>query len=128
MKFSHSYCVQPFDIDEHEHVNNVAYLRWIQDVAVAHWQSAASVELQSRFTWFVVRHEIDYIRRAFLNQTITAETWVGEATRVKCERFTKISRDSEVLVESRSVWCLLDAGTGRPTRMTDELRELFAMS
>src|SRR5580765_5546109 len=42
MKFSHSFRVQAADIDEQGHVNNVVYLRWIQDVAVAHWRKAAT--------------------------------------------------------------------------------------
>lgn len=36
MKFSHSFLVSAEYIDEHGHVNNVSYLRWIEDVAVAH--------------------------------------------------------------------------------------------
>ena len=33
--------IQPDDIDELGHVNNVVYLRWVQDVATAHWRAAA---------------------------------------------------------------------------------------
>src|ERR1035438_10892694 len=36
--------VEPADIDELGHVNNVAYLRWVQDVTVAHWRAIAAVE------------------------------------------------------------------------------------
>ena len=59
MKFSHSFRVLAGDIDEQGHVNNVAYLRWIQDVAVAHWRHSASAEQQDSYSWVVVRHEID---------------------------------------------------------------------
>ena len=128
MKFSHSFCVQSYDIDEHNHVNNVAYLRWIQDVAVAHWQNAATRELQSTYTWFVLRHEIDYKQRAFLGDVISAETWVGKATKVKCERFTKVTRSGDLLVAGLSTWCLLNTDSNRPTRITDELRTLFGMT
>ena len=60
MKFSYSFRVASDEIDEQGHVNNVAYLRWIQDVAVAHWQHSASEEMQARFAWVVIRHEIDW--------------------------------------------------------------------
>ena len=43
MKFSHSFPVSPDDINEQGHVNEVAYLCWIQGIAVAHWRHAASV-------------------------------------------------------------------------------------
>ncbi len=127
MKFSHSFCVQVSDIDEHKHVNNVAYLRWIQEVAVAHWEAVASKEILDVYTWFVLRHEIDYRNRAFEGEEITATTWVGEATKIKCERFTEIRRDEDILVEAKSIWCLLNSKTQRPTRITDELRKPFGM-
>lgn len=127
MKFVHSFRVQKSDIDAHDHVNNVAYLRWIQAVAVAHWRAEASIKEQEKFTWFVLRHEIDYKNRSFEGEEITATTWVGKATKIKCERFTEIRRGEDILVLAKSVWCLLDATTNKPTRITSELRELFEM-
>ncbi|MGP8243941.1 MAG: acyl-CoA thioesterase [Bryobacteraceae bacterium] len=47
--------VEPADIDALGHVNNVAYLRWVQDAAVAHWRAIASAEDQARLLWVVVR-------------------------------------------------------------------------
>ena len=60
MKFSHSFRVFAAEIDAQNHVNNVAYLQWIQDIAVAHWQTAATAEQLENYTWVVIRHEIDY--------------------------------------------------------------------
>ena len=68
MKLSNSFNVIAGDIDEQGHVNNVAYLRWIQDIAVAHWRHAASDEMIAKFSWIVVRHEIDYKKQAFENE------------------------------------------------------------
>lgn len=127
MKFVHTFRVPKSDIDVHNHVNNVAYLRWIQDVGVAHWQAEASDEMQEKFTWFVLRHEIDYKKPSFENDEITATTWVGKATKIKCERFTEIKRGEDILVNAKSIWCLLNATTNKPTRITEELKELFEM-
>jgi acyl-ACP thioesterase len=80
--------VKPEDIDELGHVNNVSYVRWVQDVAVAHWRSAAPAEDQAKLLWVVVRHEIDYKQAAFLGDEILARTWVGGATRITFERHT----------------------------------------
>jgi acyl-CoA thioester hydrolase len=125
MKFSHSFRVEPVDIDEQGHVNNVSFLRWIQDVAVAHWRWAAMAEQQERFAWVVVRHEIDYKKQAFLNDEITATTWVGEWSKVTCERFTEITRGNELLVKSRTVWCMIDRETAKPARIASDLVERF---
>lgn len=126
MNFEHKFRVTADDIDEQGHVNNVAYLRWIQDVAVAHWRHAASVEQLARFSRITVRHEIDYRRQAFENEEITAVTWVGEWTKVTCERFTEILRDEELLVRGRTLWCMIDRESGRPARIDQELIERFS--
>ncbi len=125
MKFLHSFTVENTDIDVQGHVNNVAYVKWIQNVAVAHWLSVTTDEMRDKFTWVVLRHEIDYKKQAFENEEVTATTWVGEPTRISWERFTEITRGESLLVKARSVWCLIDRETSKPTRITLELKELF---
>jgi acyl-CoA thioester hydrolase len=125
MKFSHSFRVSARDIDAQGHVNNVAYVKWIQDVAVAHWLSVTTEETREKYTWIVTRHEIDYKRQTFADEEVTATTWVGEPSRISWERFTEITRGESLLVKARSVWCLIDRKTLKPTRITSELRELL---
>ena len=126
MKFSYSFRVSVEDIDAQNHVNNVAYVKWIQDVAVAHWFSATNEATREKLTWIVTRHEIDYKKPAFENEEITVTTWVGEPTRVSWERFTEIKRGESLLVKARSVWCLIDRESLKPTRITSELKEIFS--
>jgi acyl-CoA thioester hydrolase len=127
MKFSQSLIVKPEHLDEQNHVNNVVYVQWIQDVAVAHWLSAVSREAQEKFTWFLLRHEIDYKQQAFAGEEITVTTWVGKATKVTCERFTEIKRGETLLVQAKSNWCMLDVKTKKPARISEEIREQFGM-
>jgi acyl-CoA thioester hydrolase len=121
--------VKPEDIDELGHVNNVSYLRWVQDVAVAHWRSAAPVEDQAKLLWVVVRHEIDYKQPAFLGDEILARTWVGEATRITFERHTELvrSNDQSLLARARTLWCPIDARSGKPTAVSPEVRARFSV-
>ena len=125
MKFTLRFTVDRSDIDEQGHVNNVAYLRWIQDIAVAHWRHAALPSQIEQFSWVVVRHEIDYKKPAFEGDEIVVSTWVGEWTNVTCERFTEVRREDDLLVKGRTVWCMLDRVTGRPARIRAELIERF---
>lgn len=125
MKFSHSFRVEKNDIDAQGHVNNVAYVRWIQDVAVAHWFSVTTEETREKYTWLVTRHEIDYKKPAFESEEITATTWVGEPTRVSWERFTEITRGADLLVRARSVWCLINKTTGKPDRITEQIKSFL---
>lgn len=121
MKFSHSFKVEAGDIDAQGHVNNVAYVRWIQDVAVAHWFSVTDEAARERYAWVVLRHEIDYKKQSFAGEEVTVATWVGEPTRISWERFTEIRRGDDLLVKARSVWCLLDSRTLKPMRITPEM-------
>jgi len=120
--------VRAGDIDEQNHVNNTVYLRWVQDVATAHWQAVASPEAQKNIGWVVLRHEINYKTPAVLDDKIVLRTWVGKATRLTFERFTEIRRDSDkqLLSEARTLWCPINAQTARPIRVPEEVRAQFS--
>jgi len=120
--------VLPGDIDEQNHVNNTVYLRWVQDVATAHWRAVASAKAQETIGWVVLRHEIDYKGPATLGDEVVLRTWVGKATRLTFERFSEIrrNRDGRLLSEARTLWCPIDAQTGRPVRVSTEVRAQFS--
>jgi acyl-CoA thioester hydrolase len=121
--------VQPGDIDGQNHVNNTVYLRWVQDVATAHWKSLASADAQEVIGWVVLRHEIDYKLPANLGDEIVLRTWVGEASRLKFERFTEVRRriDNQLLAKARTVWVPIDSQTGKPIRVSADVRARFSV-
>lgn len=127
-RFELSLAIRPEDIDELGHVNNVVYLRWIQDVAIAHWQAAASPEQQAQLAWVAHRHEIDYKAAALPGDGIVASTWVGSAEAVRFERFVEILRasDRKLLAASRTLWVPISRATGRVTRVDDAVRQVFS--
>ncbi len=116
------------DIDEQGHVNNVVYLRWAQEVAIAHWLALASVDLQTSVGWVAVRHEIDYKAPGFLGDELRVRTWVGTVKGLAFERHTEIARraDQRLLAQARTLWCPINPDTGRPKRVSQELRALFS--
>jgi len=122
--------VEPGDIDELGHVNNVAYLRWVQDVAAAHWRALASMADQAKFWWVVLRHEIDYKHPCFLGEGIIAKTWVGSASRIRFERHTELLRasDRQLLAKARTLWCPIDATTRKPASVGPDLRARFSVA
>jgi acyl-CoA thioester hydrolase len=121
--------VQPADIDRLGHVNNVVYLRWVQDAAVAHWRTAATPDQQAEVLWVVVRHEIDYKLAARAGEDLVAQTWVGTATGRRFDRHTEIRRagDGRLLARARTVWCPIDPRTGRPAEVAPEVRARFSV-
>jgi acyl-CoA thioester hydrolase len=119
--------ILPEDIDTLDHVNNIVYLRWVQEAATAHWNAGATDEQKAEYVWVVVRHEIDYLRPAMPGDALEARTYVGELSGAKFDRHVEIWRttDSQLLARARSVWVALDARTGRPRRVPEELRLRF---
>ena len=127
--FELAIAVEPADIDQFGHVNNVIYLRWVQEAAVAHWTAAAPATDQAKLLWVVLRHEIDYKQAAFLGDGIIARTWVGSASRIRFERFTELlrARDRSLLAQARTLWCPIDARTGKPASVSPEVRAGFSV-
>lgn len=121
--------VEPEDIDELGHVNNVVYLRWVQEAAVAHWHASAPPEDQQTLVWVVTRHEIDYKRPAVLGDEVVATTWVGPATRFGFDRLTELRRavDGKLLARARTVWCPIDRRTGKRADVRPEVRARFSV-
>jgi acyl-CoA thioester hydrolase len=128
--FSLPITVSKTDIDELGHVNNVVYVRWIQEIAAAHWDSLASVEIKQKYSWVVIRHEVDYLSAAFEGDELIAITWVGESSGVRSERFVQImnSKTSKVLAKAKTVWCLLDSNTMKPKRVEEDMIRLLGGS
>lgn len=126
-RFTKVITAAPEDIDELGHVNNAVWVRWIQDVAVAHWTAVAAPEHRDAYIWVVTRHEIDYRGNVSAGETVTAETWVPEPP--KGARFDRHMRftdaDGRVKVEAVSTWAMLDRATGRLVRVRPEIAAPF---
>jgi acyl-CoA thioester hydrolase len=124
--FYHPLMVQPGDIDHLGHVNNVVYVGWVQEVAIAHWMKADPA-MRKIYSWVLLRHEIDYKNPAFLGDPIGGFTWVGEHHGPRFERFVRLinTNTRKVLIESKTFWCLLDAKSLRPKRIGEDILTLL---
>lgn len=122
--------VDAADIDELGHVNNVVYVRWVQDAAVAHWRALTTSGQQAELAWVVLRHEVDYKRPALPGDRLVARTWVGPASRATFERHTEILRlpERQVLARARTLWCPVDPRSGRVKLVDAEIRRLVSRS
>ena len=121
------------DIDELGHANNVAYVRWLQDAAVAHSEVvglgyAAYVRLGGVFV--IRRQEVDYLRSALRGDELEVRTHVSSVMAAKCQRTTEIVRtnDGVVLARGLTTWGFIDVSRGRPTRIPDEVYVAFGMT
>ena len=124
--FQTNYTVVTSNIDELNHVNNVVYLQWIQDIANLHWNELKEGVDTAAYVWVVIRHEIDYLNQALLGDTLLAKTWVGKTAGLKSIRHVEFYRNNKLLVKAQTTFCLLHAKSFKPMRITDEILAMLA--
>jgi acyl-CoA thioester hydrolase len=110
-------------IDELGHVNNAVWVRWMEQLAVAHWEAAADPAHKDAYFWVIVRHEIDYLRPALEGDRVVGRTWVGEAPKgARFDRHMEFTGpDGKVCVRARTFWAIIDKAAGRPIRVPAEV-------
>jgi acyl-CoA thioester hydrolase len=126
--FSKHFLIPESAIDENGHVNNVAYVQWMQDIAVEHYSSIGGVIAQgSAATWVVREHKIEYLLPAFAGEEIEVKTWVENIRRVRSLRKYEFIRNSDgkVLVRGETDWVFVDIKTGRPLAIPEEVSRVF---
>lgn len=125
-EYSQTFTARASDIDELGHVNNAVWVRWVQDLATAHWAVAASAEQAAAYVWVVVRHEVDYMGNLAEGESVEARTWVAsEAVGAKFDRFAEFSKNGRVIVRARTTWAILSRESLRPLRVPKEVVARF---
>ncbi|AWM32584.1 acyl-CoA thioesterase [Hymenobacter nivis] len=121
--FAHQFVVPATAIDALGHANNVEYVRWVQDVAGAHWLAICPPVRQGAYVWVVREHRIRYRQPAFAGDVLRATTWVGDTSGATSVRHTRLTRaaSNALLCEAETTWVLLDPKSGRPVRIDAEV-------
>jgi len=112
------------EIDLLGHVNNICYIQWVQNAAEKHWGVLSKNHAFNSYVWVVLRHEIDYLSSAKLEDEITIRTWVGASYGVKSERFVEILKDGKILAKAKTIWCLLDKKRMKVVRIPSEVLDV----
>ena len=124
--FTQAFTAQSADIDELDHVNNAVWVRWVQDIAVAHWNACAAPEHVAAYYWVIVRHEVDYRGNLALGESVEGRSWVeGTPRGAKFDRRVDFVRDDRVLVSAKTTWAIVDRATGRALRVPVEVVARF---
>ena len=107
------------DIDANGHVNNIVYVQWMQDAAIAHSDALGCTAATSAAgcCWVARSHHIEYLRPAYAGDRIAVITWIVDATRKSSSvRRYQMIRDTDgaVLAKGETLWVFVDMQTGRP--------------
>jgi acyl-CoA thioester hydrolase len=118
-------------IDANGHVNNVEYLRWMQDAAEAHSSAVGCTDATraAGATWVVRSHHVEYLRPAFAGDRLEVRTWVADFRRVLSLRKYEVLRqgDGVLLARGETNWAFVDAATGRPRSIPEQIQGLFGV-
>jgi acyl-CoA thioester hydrolase len=133
--FVHRRSVKPTEIDRLAHVNNLVYLRWALDAAVAHsdvndWNFERYRSICA--AWVVRSHQITYFRPALLGEEIEVVTGIVEISRATCQRRYVIRRlDAQgrtTLASASTDWVFIDTQKGSPRRIPAEVLDAFPLA
>ena len=115
------------DLDDLMHVNNVRYVQWVQEIAMAHWEAVTTPLLQEEHIWVLLSHHIDYKSAAKLNDEIHLKTYVTNSEGVTSTRIVEMyhMESQKLIVKSETTWCLLDRQSEKPKRITPEIAAVF---
>jgi acyl-CoA thioester hydrolase len=122
--------VQPADIDNLKHASNLVYLRWVQEAALSHSTAAGMDEpwyLARGQAWFVRKHEIEYLKPAFVNEVLRVETRVASMELATSTRKTRIFRGQDEICRAATEWVFVDLARQRPARIPPEVRDRFVI-
>lgn len=125
--FNKKITVEKDDLDDLDHVNNVRYVQWIQDISKEHWQHKVPKNLQKGKIWVVLNHNITYKSSAILGDAILIKTHIAATKGAISTRIVEMfnEKTKELIVYSETKWCLLNEETLRPTRISEEIQDVF---
>lgn len=116
-------------IDANGHANNVAYVQWMQDVAILHSISTGATNVMHNIgaSWIALSHNIKYQNAAFLDEEIIVLTWIANIQKVRSKRRYMFVRktDNKILARGETDWVFVDAKTGRAKKIPTDISNLF---
>ncbi|TMU56777.1 acyl-CoA thioesterase [Flagellimonas algicola] len=125
--YSEVLTVQEQDLDDNQHVNNVRYVEWVQNISKKHWEAATNPDIRKNMIWVVKNHNISYQRSALLGDELLLKTHIQKTQGPLSIRVVEIhhNKTGQLIVKAITEWCLLDAISLRPKRVPEAIQKLF---
>ena len=107
-------------IDGNNHVNNVQYVHWVEEIAVEHWDSVKHQLGYPNDIWMLLDHHIQYKKQVYLGDIITVKTYPKLPEGIRQPRKVEFYRNGELVVDSLTLWIFMDKETMKIKRLDSE--------
>lgn len=125
MQLSHSKKITVSDnhIDALNHVNNVQYVHWVEEMAMEHWDQLKHHTEYANDFWVLSDHHIQYKKQVFKGEILTMKTYPENPEGIRQPRKVEFYRGEVLVVDSRTLWILMDAETLKIKRINEHWLE-----
>ncbi len=116
-------------IDENEHVNNVMYVHWMNEVVIEHSASVGDTikyQRENSYMWVSKTHTIDYIYSAYEGDTIYLKTWAEAYKKTaSIRKYEFTNQNGTLLAKAQTVFVCLNPDTLRPIKIPEETLRFY---
>lgn len=118
----------PVDVIDHfDHVNNLAYVKWVLKISKEHWNTFSPESVRKTFGWMILKHDLHYKGQAKYGDELQINTWIVDFSTARSRRKTTITNvnTDKIIFESTAEWCFVSLKTRKPTRLSSEILQPY---
>lgn len=112
--------VEESHIDGNNHVNNVQYVHWVEQIAGEHWDAVKHKTEYPNDVWMLLDHHIQYKKQAYLGDLMTIKTYPKPPEGVRQPRKVEFYCNGELVVDSLTLWVFIDKETQKIKRLESD--------
>lgn len=104
-------------IDSNNHVNNVQYVKWVEEIAGEHWDFVKHKTSNPNDIWMLLDHHIQYKKQIYLGELLTIKTYPKTPEGIRQPRKVEFYCGGHLVVDSLTLWVFIDKETQRIIRL-----------
>ncbi|AZA58540.1 acyl-CoA thioesterase [Chryseobacterium shandongense] len=104
-------------IDRNNHVNNVQYVKWVEEIAGEHWDFVKHKTNNPEDIWMLLDHHIQYKKQVYLGELLTIKTYPKTPEGIRQPRKVEFYCNGNLVVDSLTLWVFIDKETQRIIRL-----------
>lgn len=121
--FEQAMTVNTEHLDVLGHVNNVNYIAWIQDIALAHTTALGlglDQYLAMNHAMVASEHHVKYRKACLADDQLILRTWLGELSPFSSVRHYLFYRpkDRAIVFQAHTIWVCVEISTGKLKRLS----------